>query len=123
MTETGEEALGFAIAALAPAAVTGLITIGLAGGLSSPVGFVAALFIAGLHIGLLAVPLHMLLSRRGPPGPVTVLASAALIGALPVPLLFQAGGWSFMIFGAAGLIGGVAFLAASWQPRGSGEDL
>ncbi len=132
MTETGEEALGCVMAAFAPAAATGLVTIGLAGSLSNPlgfgsvlflgvVGFVGALFIAGLHIGLLAVPLHMLLSRRGPPGPVAILVSATLIGALPVPLLFQGGGWWFMIFGAAGLVGGMAFLAASWRPRGAGE--
>jgi hypothetical protein len=133
MTETGEEALGFALAALAPAAATGLIFIGLGGGLAGPggfggtlflgaVAFVAALFIAGLHIGLLAVPLHMLLSRRGTPGPGAVLASATLIGALPIPLLFQGGGWAFMIFGVAGLIGGIAFLMATWRPAVEGED-
>lgn len=132
MSETGEEAFAFAMAALVPAIATGLVTIGLAGGVTYSVGllpvlllgfiaFVAALFIAGLHVGFLAVPLHMLLSRRGQPGPATILVSATLIGALPMPLFFQDGGWWFMIFGAAGLIGGMAFLIVSWRPRLDGD--
>ena len=133
MTETGDHALAFAMAALAPAVLTGLVFIGWGAGLSAPGGiggaltvgafaFIVALFSAGLHLGLLAVPLHALLSRGGPPGPGIVLASATLIGGLPLPLIFQGGAAAFMIFGLAGLIGGVAFCAVDWQPRITGDD-
>ncbi|HTU11596.1 MAG TPA: hypothetical protein VMG08_11950 [Allosphingosinicella sp.] len=125
MTDTGDHALAFVAAAFAPAAATGLVI--LAGSLSAPgeagfgaahlilacLGFVLALLIAGLHVAALAVPLHLWLSRRGSPGPGRVLAAAALIGALPIPLLVQGGIGEMLVFGLAGLIGGVAFLLVS----------
>jgi hypothetical protein len=84
--------------------------------------FIAALFIAALHIAILAAPLHALLSRGRPPGPVAILASATLIGALPMPILFHGGGQDFLLFGAAGLVGGIAFLAVRWRLGAAGEE-
>lgn len=56
-----------------------------------------------------------MLSRRERPGPGKILASATLIGAIPMPLIFQGDEQAILIFGLAGLIGGIAFLAVSWR--------
>lgn len=109
---------GFLAAAFASAAATSLYLV-----LFEPmpasnvafagIAFIAALVIAALHIIILAGPLYALLSGSGAPGPAAVLTSATLIGALPIPLLFHGGGQDFMLFGAMGLIGGLAFLAVT----------
>jgi hypothetical protein len=76
------------------------------------------LFVAALHIAILAAPLHALLSRERPPGPALILTSATLIGGLPVPLLFRAGVQDFMLFSLLGLIGGVGFCTVTgWTGR------
>jgi hypothetical protein len=85
--------------------------------------FIAALFVAALHIVILAGPLYALLGRDRPPRPGIVLASATLIGALPVPLISQGDGYAFAIFGLAGLVGGMAFLAVTYQAGKGGEEL
>ena len=133
MIEREDHALAFAMAALAPAVVAGIVLMVAVvapwstGGFGSALAigafaFIAALFIAGMHVALLAAPLHMLLSRRGEPRPRTVLACATLIGALPIPLLAQSGGAAFMIFGMEGLIGGIAFCVVTYRPGAAGED-
>jgi hypothetical protein len=92
-----------------------------------PAAFVAAAaapaFLAGLHVVLLAVPVHSLLGRRRTPGPVLVLASSFLIGGLPLPLLFGAEALSdlALILGLFGLSGGFAFLLMT-GPREEFED-
>lgn len=112
----------FFAAAAAPALLTGLFFLAPFG----PTGFVAAflfaLVLAALHVLVLAVPIHFLLSRRRVPGPILVLAASVLIGALPLPLLLGAEALStaFLIFGLLGLSGGIAFLLVS-GPRESDE--
>jgi hypothetical protein len=126
---------GFLAAAFASAAATGLCFFFFQplSGAGAPMfradnvtlagfAFITALFIAALHIILLAAPLYALLGRRRPPGPGAVLASAALIGALPIPVLFQGGSQELVLLGLAGLIGGVAFLAVSYRSGGAGEE-
>jgi hypothetical protein len=133
MIEREDHALAFAMAALAPAVVAGFAFMGFAavpwspGGLGSAlaigvIAFFAALFIAGLHVAILAAPLHMLLSRHGEPKPGIVLACATLVGALPIPLLLQGGASAFVIFGGEGLIGGIAFCLVTYRPEAAGED-
>jgi hypothetical protein len=127
MPDPDDHALGFVAAAHVPAVATGLAFMtGVDGsvhnGFGSALGagalaFVAALVIAGVHVGFVAVPLYALFSRRGPPGPGLVLAAATLIGALPMSLLFYGNAKSVMIFGLAGLVGGVAFLAVGRPGR------
>jgi hypothetical protein len=136
MTDELDPLPGFLAAALSAAAATGLyfyfarplsgagaIMVSAENVMLAGFAFIAALFVAALHIAILAGPLYALLSRGRPPGPVAVLVSATLIGALPMPVLFQGGSQDFVLFGAAGLIGGIAFLAVGWRPGGAGEDV
>jgi hypothetical protein len=112
----------FFAAAAAPAFLAGLAFLFLAGPMGFAPGFILALVLAGLHVLLLAVPIHLLLSRRRTPGPLLVLASSFLIGALPLPLLIGAEGLAeFVIFGLFGLSGGFAFLLMT-GPRDDFED-
>lgn len=101
----------FAIAAATPALLFGLYFGALAGPTALVAGFLMALFLAALHVVFLAVPIHALLSLRRTPGPILVLASSFLIGALPLPLLLAFEGLAgFVICGLLGMSGGVAFL-------------
>lgn len=131
MTDPAPRLAGaFAAAALTPAALIGLYF--LVAGIRAPgdagfgpglvlLAFVASLiavFVAGLHIGLLAVPLYRLLSRRGVPGVITILFSSVLIGALPLPVLFKAQSLdTYALFGLLGLTGGVTFLLVAGLPE------
>lgn len=132
MIEREDHELAFAMAALVPALVAGIVFMVAVvapwspGGLGSALAigafaFIVALFIAGMHVVLLAAPLHMLLSRHAEPRPGTVLICATLIGALPVPLLIQSGGAAFIVFGMEGLIGGIAFCVVTYRPGAAGE--
>lgn len=102
----------FVAAAAAPAFLAGLAFLLWAGPMGFALGFAVGLALASLHVLLLAVPIHFLLGRRRTPGPILVLASSFLIGALPLPLLFGADGLSaaVIILGLFGLSGGIAFL-------------
>jgi RsiW-degrading membrane proteinase PrsW (M82 family) len=113
----------FVAAAAAPAFLTGLVFLVWSGPGGFAFGFILALALAGLHVLLLAVPIHFLLSRRRTPGPILVLISSFLIGALPLPLLIDAEALSTeaLIFGLSGLSGGIAFLLMT-GPREAFED-
>ena len=102
----------FVAAAAAPASLGALALLIWAGPMGFALGFVMGFVLAALHVLVLAVPIHFLLSRRRTPGPVTVLASSFLIGGLPLPLLFGAEALSdvVLILGLFGLSGGFAFL-------------
>lgn len=123
-------------AALAPALVMGAY-----GGVTGPPAlfslfFVFAFVIAGLHVGLVALPLFAILSRRWRPRLWNILPAAFLVGSIPYLLLCLAGpitdeemadgkllvvhgvrtwdGWLFQlqaasVLGALGLSGGLAF--------------
>lgn len=86
-------------------------------------GSLLALF----HVGL-AAPLYLFLQQRGWVNWGTAALSGFLIGALPLPLLFVALGWSggswlrYMIdvmplFGLCGLVGGLTFRAVLGRPE------
>lgn len=114
----------FVAAAAAPAFLGGLAFLLWGGPLGFALGFVIGLAFAGLHVLLLAVPIHFLLGRRRTPGPVLVLASSFLIGGLPLPLLFGADALTDVvpILGLFGLSGGFAFLLMTgpreqWEER------
>lgn len=130
MSPTSERAAAFAVAALVPAVLTGLYF--LVAGIVAPgeagfgpghvmlafLAFVIGFTLAGLHILVLAVPLHSLLSARGMPGTLSVLLSSFLIGALPLPLLSGAKTLEpYALFGLLGLTGGVAFLLVAGLPE------
>jgi hypothetical protein len=51
--------------------------------LAFPIMFVTAFLTAAAHVVLLAMPLHYLLSRRGPPGVAATLIGGFTVGALP----------------------------------------
>lgn len=101
---------GFVAAVCAPALIAGLIAVPF-----SPVAAILVLYAAAvvalMHVMLLAVPLYLLIGRWWTPGPVTILVSAALIGALPVSFLSVGRPtlevWPLALFGLAG---GCAFL-------------
>lgn len=113
----------FFAAAAAPALLTGLVLLVLGGPLGFAIGFAMSLVLAALHVLLLAVPIHFLLSRRRTPGPILVLASSFLIGGLPLPLLFGAEALStvVLILGLLGLSGGIAFLLMTGPRDDLGE--
>jgi hypothetical protein len=113
----------FVAAAAAPAFLAGLFFLLWAGPAGFVLGFFIVLVLAGLHVLLLAVPIHSLLGRRRTPGPVLVLVSSFLIGALPLPLLFGAEALSdvILILGLFGLSGGFAFLLMT-GPRADWEE-
>jgi hypothetical protein len=75
--------------------------------------------IAVLHL-VLAFPLYLLLDRWGWVNWGTAALAGALIGALPLPLLFQfplEGSLVFAAFtGGAGLVGGLTFRAVLGKP-------
>lgn len=126
MTDGLDPLPGFLAAAFASAAATSLYLV-----LFEPmpaqnvifagIAFIAALFTAALHIAILAGPLYALLGRDRSPGPVAVLVSATLIGALPIPV-FHGGSQDFVLFGAMGLVGGVAFLVVTQRLERAVED-
>jgi hypothetical protein len=113
----------FVAAAAAPAVLTSLFFLVLLGPMAFLGTFAIALVLAALHVLFLAVPIHFLLGRRRTPGPVPVLASSFLIGALPLTLLLgaEAPSTEFLIFGLLGLSGGIAFLVMT-GPREDFED-
>jgi hypothetical protein len=133
MTHDRDPLPAFLAAAFASAAATGLyfffaqpisgsgaIMFGWENLAFAGVAFIAAFFIAALHIAILAGPLYAALAREASPGPVAILGAAVLIGALPLPLLLG-GGDDWMLFGAMGLIGGIAFLTVYRRPCREGE--
>lgn len=124
MTSDSDEALAFLAAAIAPALLAALY--GLAAGEPSlfVIIFVVALFVAFLHVGLLAAPLYLFLNRYGPPGPGLVIPASILIGALPLPLLLGAADplAAAPVLGVLGLSGGIAFVAVR-GPIGEEEEL
>jgi hypothetical protein len=91
-----------AVAAALATAVAGLV----AGGFSVAI-FPAALAIAGLHVGLFAMPLFRIFLFLGlRPGLPAVLIAAFLIGLVPVSLITGIpSSWA----GAFGMCGGFAF--------------
>ncbi|HYI48765.1 MAG TPA: hypothetical protein VEX35_09910 [Allosphingosinicella sp.] len=102
----------FVAAAATPAVLTGLFFFVLAGPGGFLFGFFIAFILAGLHVVLLAVPIHALLRRRRTPGPMLVLVFSFLIGSLPLPLLLgvEEVSTGLLIFGLLGTSGGMAFL-------------
>jgi hypothetical protein len=91
-----------AVAAALAAAVASLFF----GGAGAAV-FIAALVIAGLHVGLFAMPLFQILILLGwRPNLPAVLAAAFLIGFIPLSLIT---GIPYWWTGAFGLCGGLAF--------------
>ena len=134
MSPTSERAAAFAFAALTPATLTGLFVLcvslvapgdaGFGAGyvLVAILVFMVALFVAGLHVFALAVPLYGALSEQGTPGPIAVLLSSFVIGALPLPMLFGAARLEpFALFGLLGLSGGVAFLLVAGPPANDAD--
>jgi RsiW-degrading membrane proteinase PrsW (M82 family) len=113
----------FVAAAATPALLAAQFVLQLVGPLAFPGAFAIGLVLAALHVLFLAVPIHFLLSRRRTPGPILVLVSSFLIGAVPLPLLF----WSeelsteVLILGLLGLSGGFAFLLMT-GPREDWEE-
>jgi hypothetical protein len=109
-----------AIAAIAPALAAALIGLLIAGPPGAVLVFGIALAVAGVHVAILALPLHFLLTLLGwRPGAGTALIAAPVIGGLPAGLLITpgAGIWG----GLFGLIGGGAFCAMSIL-RGEGGE-
>lgn len=91
-----------AVAAALAAAVASLVV----GGAGAAV-FAAALMVAGLHVGLFAMPLFQILLLLGlRPNLPAVLAAAFLIGFTPLSLIT---GIPYWWTGAFGLCGGYAF--------------
>ena len=91
-----------AVAAALAAAVGGLVLDG-----ANPAVFPAALMIAGLHVGLFAMPLFNILLFLGlRPNLPAILIVAFLIGMLPLWLIT---GIPSLWAGAFGLCGGYAF--------------
>jgi hypothetical protein len=123
MTSVLDDFPAFLAAAFAPAAAASLYVLaGLpldgvlpTGGIMlAMLALAVAFFVAALHVLLLALPLHLLLSRRRRPGPVLIVAGAALIGAVPMPIVLGSSDPAFYVFfGLLGLIGGTAFMLVS----------
>jgi hypothetical protein len=118
MSPASENLLAFIAAAVAPAAITGLLFLAALGPAGFFLGFLFAFLLAGAHVALLAFPIYAALSRRREPGPALVLASSFLIGAVPLPLLFGLEQWGegFLFFGLFGVSGGIAFVLVSAWP-------
>jgi hypothetical protein len=119
--------LGFVAAMLAPSAIVFLIgaayeSLGL--GLSA---FFVAFVVAGIHVGIVALPVFALLHRRWPPVWWLVLPASFLVGAGPISLLeASSSAWPdwllpSLIGGGFGLSGGLAFWLVVNRPwrRGS----
>ena len=132
----GRHLLAMLAAALAPALVMGVYgAVITSPGLFLPF-FVFAFILAGLHVGLVALPLFAILSRRWRPRLWSISLAAFLVGSIPFLLLSLAGpgsdeemlngkmlvvhgvrtwdGWLFQLqaasfLGALGLSGGLAF--------------
>lgn len=132
MPLTWRHPAGMLAAALAPALVTGCY-VALTG---SPglflLFFVAAFIVAGLHVGLLAMPIFAILSRIWRPRLWNVAPAAFLIGSIPF-LMFAVRGvgtWAEWVFaletaaiaGALGLSGGLAFWLVLNLPGSGGAD-
>ena len=91
-----------AAAAALAAALAGLVVDGV-----DPILFLAALMVAGLHVGLFAMPLFNILLLLGlRPNLPAVLLAAFLIGILPLWLVT---GSPSLLAGAFGMSGGYAF--------------
>lgn len=119
--------LGFVAAAVAPALMTGLyFAFTGSPGLFLPI-LVAGFIVAGLHVGLLAAPLFLLLETRWRPQVWNILPASFLIGAGPATLLASSSSpaadllMTSLICGGLGLSGGVAFWLVVNRPwrRGS----
>lgn len=119
--------LGFVAAILAPGAIACLIGT-LEGSLEMALfAFYAAFIVAGIHVGIIALPVFALLRRWSPPSWWLVLPASFLVGATPVPLLAAPSSpwrewlWICLAAGGFGLSGGIAFWLVVNRPwrRGS----
>ena len=104
--------------ALATAFATFMLTLlfGPAALFLAVVGFVFALIIAALHVGLLGLPLYLLLRRVIEPDWRVAALCGAVLGVVPCLLIALSSGESsaglvfvVAIFGFMGLIGGLSF--------------
>jgi hypothetical protein len=120
--------LGFVAAMLAPAAIACLIGAAAEESLAVALfAFFVALVLAGIHVGIIAIPVFALLHRWWPPAWWLVLPASFLVGAAPVSLLaWPTSPWREWLevglaFGGFGLSGGVAFWLVVNRPwrRGS----
>jgi hypothetical protein len=96
---------GMGAAVVAPALAAAVASL-LFGGAGVAI-FVAALTVAGLHVGLFAMPLFQILLVLGlRPNLASVLLAAFLIGIVPLSLITGIPSWWA---GAFGMCGGLAF--------------
>jgi hypothetical protein len=118
---------GFVAASAAPALMTGLYLAATGSSdLFLPI-LVAGFIVAGLHAGLLAAPIFLLLETRWRPRLCNILPASFLIGALPATLLASSSSpasallMTSLICGGLGLSGGLAFWLVVNRPwrRGS----
>lgn len=119
--------LGFVAASLAPAFTTGLYFVFTGSpDLFLPI-LVAGSIVAGLHAGLLAAPIFLVLETRWRPRVWNILPASFLIGAGPTTLLASSSSpasallMTSLICGGLGLSGGLAFWLVVNRPwrRGS----
>jgi hypothetical protein len=105
-------------------AIAGYAALGGAFGVPEIFGVFAAWLVgwilACLHL-MLAMPLYQLLRKLGWVNWGTAALSGAVIGILPIALLFQVSindGWPLMeLLGGAGLVGGLTFRAVLGKPE------
>jgi hypothetical protein len=121
---TARHLAGMLAAVLAPALLLGAITaIGESSDLFAPM-FVGGLIVAGIHVGVLAMPIFAMLATRWEPRLWSTLLASFAIGAGPASLLFLPWGGDLelsLVFGGFGLSGGLAFWLVVNRPwrRGS----